>query len=313
MQEKTEPLVSAIIITHNRKELVQGAITSVLNQTYKNIELFVIDDASADGTKELLQKKAINEGFTYIYIPQKESKGGNHARNVGIQNSHGEYVAFLDDDDEWLPEKTEKQVKFLQEHPECGVVACFNIVEFDFKDRYPEKRDGMMEGDVHERIFTWIPFVTSVSIYRRQVLEEVGFFDEKLRYWQEYDLNIRVAQMAEFGCIHEELCLYRVVKKDENRLTNHLSGWLEAVDYIEEKYKDQIGKLTKDVYKKHRLLIAGDGVNRAISAGNKRMERRFLFDLFRLEPSVKNLAKVILKTSGYDILRDSKNRAIGRI
>ena len=110
-QEKTDPLVSAVIITHNRKDLVQGAIASVLNQTYPNIELFVVDDASADGTKELLQKRAREEGFNYIYIPQAESKGGNHARNIGIQKSHGEYIAFLDDDDEWLPEKTEKQVK----------------------------------------------------------------------------------------------------------------------------------------------------------------------------------------------------------
>lgn len=311
MKEKSDSLVSAVIITHNRKDLVQGAIDSVLNQTYSNIELFVIDDASEDGSREILEARAEKEGFVYIYIPKTESKGGNHARNVGIKKSHGEYVAFLDDDDEWLPEKIDKQVEFLENHSECGVVACFNIVEFDFKDRYPENRDGMMEGDVHDRIFTWIPFVTSVAMYRREVFEEVGVFDENLRYWQEYDLNIRVAQVTEFGCVNEELGLYRVVKKDKNRLTNHLDGWIKAVGYIEEKYKDRIGELSRDVYMKHRLLIAGDGVNRAISAGNKRMERKFLFDVFRLEPSIKNLAKLIFRTSGYDRLRDGKNKAIG--
>lgn len=307
---QSEPLVSAVVITHNRKKLVQGAIASVLNQTYKNIELFVVDDASEDGTKELMEKKAAADIFTYIYIPKSESKGGNHARNVGIRMSKGEYVAFLDDDDEWLPEKIEKQVEFLQNHPECGVVACFNIVEFDFKDRYPENRDGMMEGDLHERIFSWNPFCTSVAMYRRSVLEEAGMFDENLKYWQEVDLNIRVAQIAEFGCVHEELGLYRVVKKDKNRLTNQLEGWMKAIRYIEKKHRKLIRKLPEDIYRKHRLLIAGDGATRAFINGNKKMERKFLLEVFRLEPSVKNLAKLVLGVSGYNKARDFKNSLI---
>ena len=301
------PLVSAVIITKKKKKLVQGAIASVLNQTYRNIEIFVVDDASEDGTKELLEEKAAADNFTYVYIPKSESKGGNHARNVGIRMSKGEYVAFLDDDDEWLPEKIEKQVEFLQNHPECGVVACFNIVEFDFKDRYPENRDGMMEGDLHERIFSWIPFVTSVAMYRKTVLEKAGLFDEELKYWQEFDLNIRVAQIAEFGCVHEELGLYRVVKKDKSRLTNQLDGWMKAVEYIEKKYRKLIRKLPRDIYRKHRLLIAGDGVNRASITGNKKMECKFLLDVFRLDPAVKNLAKLVLRVSGYNKARDFKN------
>ena len=312
MQKKNDPLVSAVLLTHNRKKLVLGAIASVQKQTYRNMEMIVVDDASEDGTKELLEKKAAEEHFTYIYIPKAESRGGNHARNVGITHSKGEYIAFLDDDDEWLPEKTEKHVRFLQAHPECGVVACFNIVEFNFKYRFTENRDGMMEGDVHERIFSWNPFITSVAMHRKKILMQVGMFDENLRYWQDTDLNIRVAQVSEFGCVHEELGLYRVVNKDRNRLTNQLDGWMEAVAYIEKKYRKQISRLPKEMSRKRRLLIAGDGASRAAHSGNKGMELKFLLELIRLEPSVKNLAKLVIGITGYEALRDFKNKLTGR-
>ena len=288
-----EPLVSAVIVTHNRRDLVVGAISSVQTQTYRNIELFVIDDASQDGTRELLEEKSHEEGFSYIYIPSNESKGGNHARNLGIKASHGEFVAFLDDDDEWLPDKIIKQVSFMQEHPECGVVSCFNIVEFNFDKRYSENRDGMMEGDLHELIFSWIPFVTSTALYRRQVLIDVGMFDEDLRYWQETELNIRVAQVANFGCVHEELCLYRVVDSDSKRLTNHLEGWIEAVDYIERKHSLLINNLPKDIIRKHKLLIAVDGLSRSIRVRNKKYEKKFRFQILKLQPSIKNFIKLV--------------------
>ena len=99
-------LVSAIITTHNRKDLLKRAIDSVFAQTYPNIELIVVDDASNDGTSEMCDDNRIN----YIFIPKLESHGGNYARNLGIKASKGEYCAFLDDDDYWLPTKIEKQV-----------------------------------------------------------------------------------------------------------------------------------------------------------------------------------------------------------
>ncbi|WP_288911006.1 glycosyltransferase family 2 protein, partial [uncultured Thomasclavelia sp.] len=94
-KENNNVLVSAIITTHNRLELLKRAIQSVYNQTYSNIELIVVDDASDDGTKEWAEQQS----FKFIYIPKEKSKGGNYARNLGIKSSHGKYVAFLDDDD----------------------------------------------------------------------------------------------------------------------------------------------------------------------------------------------------------------------
>lgn len=95
-------LVSAIITTHNRLSLLKRAVESALSQTYKNIEVIVVDDASTDGTPEYCNELPLR----YIYIPKEESRGGNHARNLGILAAKGEYVAFLDDDDYWLPRKS---------------------------------------------------------------------------------------------------------------------------------------------------------------------------------------------------------------
>ena len=124
-------LVSAVIITHNRKDLVMRAIESVLTQTYTNIECIVVDDASTDGTVELLSS---SEDINYIYIPKSESRGGNHARNVGIAASHGVYVAFLDDDDYWLPTKIEKQLE-QKKKKKCGVVYCDNRPDKTFPEK----------------------------------------------------------------------------------------------------------------------------------------------------------------------------------
>ena len=104
-----EPLVSAIITTHNRKKMVGRAIESVLCQTYKNLECIVVDDASDESAESVCKSYPVH----YIYIPKEESTGGNHARNVGIMKAKGKYVAFLDDDDYWLPTKIEKQVAYL--------------------------------------------------------------------------------------------------------------------------------------------------------------------------------------------------------
>lgn len=105
-------LVTAIITTHNRLELLKRAIESVMTQSYPNIELIIVDDHSTDGTDEYCKQLSIStHNITYINIPREQSKGGNYARNLGIKNSHGVYIAFLDDDDIWLPEKINLQVQ----------------------------------------------------------------------------------------------------------------------------------------------------------------------------------------------------------
>ena len=113
-------MVSVIITTHNRCNLLERAIQSVLNQIYKDFELIVVADGCTDGTDSLMKKYESEKRIQYIHY--SPAKGGNYARNKGVQNSRGEFIAFLDDDDEWLPEKLELQVAKIREDPECVLV-----------------------------------------------------------------------------------------------------------------------------------------------------------------------------------------------
>ena len=211
-------MVSAIITTHNRKELLRRAIESVLSQTYLEMECIVIDDASNDGTDQICKLYPVR----YIYIPKEESKGGNYARNLGIYAAVGEYVAFLDDDDYWLPTKIEKQVKLIEEK-DCELVFCGKRLEIvghecmKFKDSLPETT---YEGDMSRKILLTICCTTTNILAKRQALIDVGLFDESLRFWQEYELTIRMAQRKPFYFVNEVLSVYRIDKKDSSRLTD---------------------------------------------------------------------------------------------
>lgn len=291
---KEDNLVSAIIITHNRKKLVNKAIKSVKKQSYSSIECIVVDDASDDGTKELLEEKAQKEGFRYIYIHKNESKGGNHARNVGILASKGNYIAFLDDDDEWFTEKIALQVEYLNAHPEIGIVHCAKIFEYNYNEKKEQELSSLPEGDFKEKVWSRVPFTTSCILVRREMFDKVGMFDENLRFWQEYELGIRMCQETKIGVVKKHLVLYRVIQNDKNRLTNKISGWEDAVTYIENKHNALLSKLSDEQKVAHKKMIIFDGVLRCNNSNELRTKRLYLKRLFKLEPSVKNFVKLLL-------------------
>lgn len=258
-------LVSAIITTHNRKELLKRAVESVVEQTYPNIELIVVDDASTDGTKEYCEKQQ----FQYIYISREESRGGNYARNLGVKMVKGEYVAFLDDDDYWLPTKIEKQVA-LVESKNCELVHCGRRLEIikDGKVIYQDLMpDSLHYGDMHKKILLKICTTTTNILVKRQALFDIGLFDENLRFWQEYELTIRLAQRKPFYFVNEPLSVYRVDYKDSQRLTNKYYEWKKAVRYIRNKHAGLYGNLYWLERIQVHVLIWGDAMSRAKSAG----------------------------------------------
>lgn len=301
------PKVSAIITTHNRKSFVEKAIDSVLRQTYSNIELLVVDDASDDGTKEILSNRTKRDGFEYIYITKEESKGGNHARNVGINHSKGEYIAFLDDDDEWMPEKIEKQVAFFVSNSDYGAVSCLTKIECDLKDIIKEPLSHRIEGDIHQDIFKQIYCLTSSLMIRRDILDKCGLFDENIGFWQEYELSIRFAQITKAGIVPEYLMLYRIINNSNNQ-TSKLGEWEKAVEYVENKHREIIVKLPKTIYRKHRGFIASDGLQRAINADDKRKRMEYLGMTIGYCPSLKHIIKALTSKKGIDFIRKIKGK-----
>lgn len=237
MNRRENKLVTAIITTHNRFSLLKRAIDSVLQQTYSNIELIVVDDASTDGTLEY----CLNKSFNYIYIPKVESRGGNYARNIGIKAAKGEYIAFLDDDDYWLPSKIEKQVNLLNSKNTVGLVFCGminHVITFNDEKYINNPPKKCNRGNMSRSILTSVPFVTSTLMIRKSVFENVGLFDENLRYWQEYEFAIRLSQKANIDFIDENLVIYLVDKRGVNRLSSRYIEWLDAVQYVKNKHRE---------------------------------------------------------------------------
>ena len=258
-------LVSAVITTHNRLELLKRAVKSVQDQTYRNMELIVVDDTSTDGTKGYCEA----QDFTYIYIPKEESRGGNHARNMGILAAHGEYIAFLDDDDYWFADKIEKQMAVMESN-DCELVHCGRRDEIITKDgiKYRDKLPKPIQcGDCSRKVLQEISATTTNILVKRQALLDVGLFDEDLRFWQEYELLIRLAQRKPFCCVHEPLSMYRIDVNDKARLTNKYFEWKKAVAYIHEKHRDLYAGLNRKETFAVKVLIWKDGAKRCKTSG----------------------------------------------
>lgn len=233
------PLVSAIITTHNRLNLLKKAIDSVRNQSYKNFELIVVDDASIDGTKEYCE----GQDFDYIYIPQEESKGGNHARNIGIKSAKGKYCAFLDDDDRWKESYLEKMVGLIEEKG-CGMVySGVTCEQYNGDDvQYKDIVRGF-DGDLSTIVLYSAFASTSCMMVNKELLNHIGMFDENLTAWQDYELVLRIAQETSIYFVREPLIYYRIVANDRICVSSNYSNWKQSYRYIYRKHKQLFHRL----------------------------------------------------------------------
>jgi glycosyltransferase involved in cell wall biosynthesis len=215
------PIVSIIIPTHNRAQHVIEAVRSVLQQTYKDFEIIVVDDGSTDGTKEILA--GFTERGEVRYVWQKNA-GTAAARNAGIKLARGEYIAFLDSDDLFLPTNIEKQVAYMQQNPEVGLThsyfSKFAESGIDLGTRNPD----FFSGRIYPQLLLYWRLLTPPSsvVVRRKVFEEIGSFDESLLTSEDLDMWRRVARIYPFGIVRESLVKIRVHdgnKSEWNRKT----------------------------------------------------------------------------------------------
>lgn len=234
-------LVSAIITTHNRIDLLPRAIKSVLNQTYPFIECIVIDDASNDNTQKYCEQIS---SIKYIKISPSESKGGNYARNIGINNAKGDYIAFLDDDDYWEENKIEEQYS-LAIQKRSDIIYCLRKFENFTNNQITytyEKGNINNQGDLSNKIFRHYITSTSCLFIARNLLVKINGFDEKLKMWQEYELMIRLAQISNIYYVPKQLVVYRNITNPQ-RISGKYDNCLETIKYIYRKHKQTYNKL----------------------------------------------------------------------
>lgn len=203
-----KPLVSAIIPNYNYARYVGEAVESALGQTYQNIEVIVVDDGSTDNSLEVLERYRDR-----IKIIEQKNSGVCVARNRGVAESAGEYIAFLDADDVWLPEKIEKQVEKFASGKDLGLVHV-GVIDIDASgDELATHLNGM-EGDVSAELMMFEKAVIlgggSGVMIPRPVFDEVEGFDESLSTSADWDLYFRISSAFSVGFIGQPLLRYRL-------------------------------------------------------------------------------------------------------
>ena len=179
--------ISVIIPTYNRRNTLERAIDSVLSQTFKPFEIIIVDDGSEDGTRNWVQEAY--PSIKYIY---QSNNGVSSARNKGIRSSRGSWIALLDSDDEWMPEKLEDQVIFINENP--GSLFCHtNEIWIRNGVRVNQmKKHKKYGGDIFKYCLDMCRISPSSSLIKKEVFEDVGLFDESLTVCEDYDLWLRI-------------------------------------------------------------------------------------------------------------------------
>ena len=206
MSQGDELMISVIIPTYNAAAYIYEALDSVLAQTYKDYEIIVIDDGSTDDTKELIEVHY--PAVKYFYV---ENNGVSAARNLGIVKAQGEFIAFLDADDMWLPEKLEKQLTVFGADESVGLVFTEN---YFFNDQglsgFTNKKSRLMRGDIVKNIFLNSYAVTSTVMVRKSVFKQVGLFEEELSVAEDDNMWMRIAMKFGVELIDECLVMYRM-------------------------------------------------------------------------------------------------------
>jgi teichuronic acid biosynthesis glycosyltransferase TuaG len=248
----SNPLVSIIIPTYNRTDYLDLTIQSVLSQTYHNIEIIVVDDGTPNNNNEVLCKKTNK----VKYIKIENSGGPAKPRNVGIREAKGKYIAFVDDDDLWLPTKLEKQVIVLENNPDFGLVhgCCEVIDENGIKKNEIIGRPGSFDvkhGDVSMRMMgNWTLMMPSPLI-RKEVLETVGFFNEQMpSAGEDTEFWTRCSFATQFYYIDEPLAQYRV---HSSNISGQKAKYLVLPLFLKEVLKGQF--FSKKIDKQQYLYL----------------------------------------------------------
>lgn len=242
--------ISAVVPSYNREKTIKRCIDSIINQTYHVFEIIVVDDGSSDNTVSIIEKEYSDR----VTIIEQNHKGAQAARNAGIRKAKGDYIAFLDSDDEWLPDKLELQVRELKKN-ENAVICGNGYIQTDWKNEIPlvyhshdvkHFRKGNrkifrmrgVSGQAYHAILKNSFCMFQAILTSRNNLFEIGLLDENVPSYQEWDTGIRLAQKFEFIFIRKPLFVYYL--HDGDTISKNSRKDIDGMEYILEKFKCEI-------------------------------------------------------------------------
>jgi len=203
-----ESRVTILMPVYKGERFVARAIESVLAQSHSNIELIIVNDGSPDNSADAIRPYLADPRVKYI---EQQNSGVAAARNTALQHATGAYIGLCDQDDEWLPHKAEKQVAYLEAHPEAGLVH--GDVDYIDEAGRPLPHEPCFPAAVFGRCFPRMymgnPVMAVAAMFRRSVIDSVGAFDPAIKYADDYDLWLRIAAHHDVGYIDEPVARYR--------------------------------------------------------------------------------------------------------
>jgi len=296
-QVASTPLVSVVMPVYNVEQFIEEALTSVVTQTYQNLEIIVVDDESPDQSILLIQQK-FND--PRIRIVKQKNRGLAGARNTGIRQAKGEYIAFLDSDDFWQSDKIEQHIKVMQANPNCGVSFCSSLFVDEQSQslgrlQAPKKKGAYQPSD----IFCRNPIGNgSVPVIRKGTLEQIGFissdkshngvpylqyFDESLRQSEDVDCWTRIALStgAQFQYIDRPLTHYRLnaggLSADVDKQFETWSALLTKLECYAPQFAKKYGPVAKAF--QYRYLA-----RRCVFQGQGRLAAALMWRAFKTQP-----------------------------
>lgn len=262
-----DKLISVVIPTYNCGKYLIRTIESIFNQTYRNFEIIVVDDGSTDNTEKILEKYNGNRQFRYIY---QENRGISAARNAGIRASSGEFIAFLDADDMWLPEKLERQISLIIEFPDVGLVGCGYYGIDESGKRIKEIRSSnylnkeLLLNDLMVR--NVVTSSGSGALVRKECFDKVGLFDESFRSTEDRDMWFRILKNYDSKYVNESLVTIMARKGSLSKNVSNMKIYQKK--FIQKHFRNMrfITKIksysyvyldaANEYYQSHRLLLA---------------------------------------------------------
>lgn len=246
--------ISVVIPVYNREKRIKYCLNSILDQTVSPLEIVIVDDCSIDNTVHVI--KSYNDRRIRLFVLDKQS-GAQAARNFGIKKAIGNWFAFQDSDDEWMPDKLEKQIKALAEiNFDPWTVVHTNAVWFDEKNntRRIGKSDGVHGKEVYEELLRKPGPMFQGMVVSKKALDKIGGLDDAVPSWQEWDTSIRLSKYCQFIYLKEPLFIYYISEKDA--ISSNQKLYISGYKYIVNKFENEIkSKCEENVWIDHYSIM----------------------------------------------------------